>query len=116
MKSGLERLGYSVQPAYMDNFYPSGAEKSSVDIYMHGFVPFNPPVNPGKINVLYLYYPLETANMDKFKNLKHTAEPDWMSLQTELWDFQLAAPTLTTRNCINITRRQKSSSTIHARI
>ena len=91
MKSGLERLGYSVQPAYMDNFYPSGAEKSSVDIYMHGFVPFNPPVNPGKINVLYLYYPLETANMDKFKNLKHTAEPDWMSLQTELWDFQLAA-------------------------
>lgn len=91
MKSGLERLGYSVQPAYMDNFYPSGAEKSLVDIYMHGFVPFNPPVNPGKINVLYLYYPLETANMDKFKNLKHTAEPDWMSLQTELWDFQLAA-------------------------
>lgn len=91
MKSGLERLGYSVQPAYMDNFYPSGAEKSPVDIYMHGFVPFNPPVNPGKINVLYLYYPLETANMDKFKNLKHTAEPDWMSLQTELWDFQLAA-------------------------
>lgn len=91
MKSGLERQGYSVQPAYMDNFYPFGAEKSPVDIYMHGFIPFNPPENPGKTNVLYLYYPLETANMDKFKNLKHTAEPNWMSLQTELWDFQLAA-------------------------
>ena len=27
MKSGLERLGYSVQPAYMDNFYHSGAAR-----------------------------------------------------------------------------------------
>ena len=91
MKSGFERLGYSVQPAYMDNFYPAGSEDSKIDVYMHGFIPFNPPENAEKINVLYLYYPLETSNMEKFKNLKGAVEPDWLSLQTELWDFQLAA-------------------------
>lgn len=91
MKSGFERLGYSVQPAYMDNFYPAGSEDSKIDVYMHGFIPFNPLENAEKINVLYLYYPLETSNMEKFKNLKGADEPDWLSLQTELWDFQLAA-------------------------
>ena len=58
---------------------------------MHGFVPFNPPQNDNKINVLYLYYPLETANSKKYKNLKNVTEPNWMSLQTELWDFDLVA-------------------------
>ncbi len=90
LKSGFERLGYSVSPAYMNNFYPIN-DDSPIDIYMHGFVPFNPPFKPNKTNVLYLYYPLETANMEKFKNIKGINEPEWMSLQTELWDFQLIA-------------------------
>ncbi len=91
LKSGIESLGYSVQPAYMGDFYPAGAEDSNIDIYMHGFIPFNPPANAKKVNALYLYYPLETANMEKFKNSKGLDEPKWMSLQTELWDFELIA-------------------------
>lgn len=91
LKSGLEKLGYSVQPAYADNLYPGGSEKNKIDIYMHGFIPFNPPKSAHKINILYLYYPLETTNTEKFKNLPHIEEPDWMSLQTELWNFDLIA-------------------------
>lgn len=91
LKSGFERLGYSVSPAYMDDFYPASSQNAPIDVYMHGFIPFNPPLNPDKTNVLYLYYPLETANTEKFINLKNIDEPAWMSLQTELWDFQLIA-------------------------
>ena len=91
LKSGFETIGYSVEPAYMENFYSEDASNTPIDVYMHGFIPFNPPVHPEKINVMYLYYPLETAQMQKYHNLKNISEPDWMSLQTELWDFQLIA-------------------------
>ena len=91
LKSGFETIGYSVEPAYMENFYSEDASNIPIDVYMHGFIPFNPPVHPEKINVMYLYYPLETAQMQKYHNLKNISEPDWMSLQTELWDFQLIA-------------------------
>ena len=91
LKSGFETIGYSVEPAYMENFYSEDASNTPIDVYMHGFIPFNPPVHPDKINVMYLYYPLETAQMQKYHNLKNISEPDWMSLQTELWDFQLIA-------------------------
>lgn len=91
LKNGFETIGYSVEPAYMDNFYPQDATDTKIDVYMHGFIPFNPPPHGNKINVMYLYYPLETANTQKFENLKNISEPEWMSLQTELWDFQLIA-------------------------
>ncbi len=91
LKSGFETIGYSVEPAYMENFYSEDASNIPIDVYMHGFIPFNPPVHPEKINVMYLYYPLETAQMQKYHNLKNISESDWMSLQTELWDFQLIA-------------------------
>lgn len=91
LKNGFENLGYSVAPAYMENFYPQDDADTKIDVYMHGFIPFNPPLNDNKINVMYLYYPLETANTQKFNNLKNISEPEWMSLQTELWDFQLIA-------------------------
>ena len=91
LKNGFETIGYSVQPAYLEDFYPQNSFDTKIDVYMHGFVPFNPPPHNDKINVMYLYYPLETANMQKFTNLKNVSEPDWMSLQTELWDFQLVA-------------------------
>ena len=89
LKIGLESIGCSVLPAYMDNLYPEHAKNTDIDIYMHGFVPFNPKKN--KTNVLYLYYPLETANMHKYKNIENTKEPYWYSLQTELWDYDLIA-------------------------
>lgn len=91
LKQGFENIGYSVTPAYMNDLYPQDSLDAPVDVYMHGFIPFNPPINKNKFNVLYLYYPLETANTHKFKNLKDINEPQWMSLQTELWDFQLIA-------------------------
>jgi len=90
-KAGFEKNGLSVQPAFMDNYYPKDADETSIDVYMHGFVPFNPVRTEGKKNVLYLYYPLETANMHKFKNILNVNEPDWYSLQTELWNFDLIA-------------------------
>ena len=91
LERGIERLGHNVIPSFIDNFYPDEHFKSKIDIYMHGFVPFNPPKIDNKINILYLYYPLETANSNKYKNVKNIVEPDWMSLQTELWDFDLVA-------------------------
>lgn len=90
-KSGFEALGYSVEDAYMDNYYPSFPESTKIDVYMHGFVPFNPPKSSDKKNVLYLYYPLETGNMEKYKNIDGAIEPDWYSLETELWNFDLVA-------------------------
>ena len=90
LKSGLEVLGHKVFPAYIDDFYPEDSRNTDVDIYMHGFVPFNPPKDE-KLKVLYLYYPLETANTEKFSNLEGVSEPKWYSLQTELWDYDLVA-------------------------
>ena len=91
LEIGIKKNGHNVISTFIDDFYPKEHDKSKIDIYMHGFVPFNPPKNDNKINVLYLYYPLETANSHKYKNLKNIDEPDWMSLQTELWDFDLIA-------------------------
>ena len=91
LEEGLKKHGHNVVPSFIDNFYPVEQNKSKIDIYMHGFVPFNPPKNDNKINILYLYYPLETANTNKYKNVKDIEEPSWMSLQTELWDFDLVA-------------------------
>ena len=90
-KQGFEDLGYDVEDAYMDNYYPSPLSATKIDVYMHGFVPFNPQKSAHKKNVLYLYYPLETANMEKFNNIDGAIEPDWYSLQTELWNFDLVA-------------------------
>lgn len=89
-KIGIENLGHKVHPAYIDNFYPLESEHTAIDIYMHGFIPFNPPKDD-KVKVLYLYYPLETANTEKFMNLDAVTEPDWYSLETELWDYDLIA-------------------------
>jgi len=89
LKAGFEQDGHTVFPYYIDNFYDN--KHSDVDIYMHGFIPFNPPKEKNKINVMYLYYPLETANMQKYKNLTDAVEPKWYSLETELWNFDLIA-------------------------
>ena len=70
LKQGFEELNYSVEPSYISNFYPKGSEDCLIDVYMHGFVPFNIPLKKGKTNVLYLYYPLEVAQSYKYKNLK----------------------------------------------
>lgn len=91
LQTGIESFGLTAQPAYMGNYYPAGSGKSKIDIYMYGFVPFNPPEDAGKVKVLYLYYPIETANSHKYKNLKNVPTSDWHSLQTELWDFDLIA-------------------------
>ena len=90
LKSGIEALGHKVTPTYIGNFYPEGSQNTDIDIYMHGFIPFNPPKD-NKLKVLYLYYPLETANTEKFKNIENVREPEWYSLQTELWDYDLIA-------------------------
>ena len=90
-KSGFEDLGYSVEDAYMDNYYPSALSATKIDVYMHGFVPFNPKKIANKRNVLYLYYPLETGNMEKYKNIEGVTEPEWYSLETELWNYDLVA-------------------------
>ncbi len=88
LKKGFENLGANVKTYYIGNFY--GDDKSDIDVYMHGFVPFNPPKKKdNRKNVMYLYYPLETSQMHKYKNLKEVSEPDWYSLQTELWDYDL---------------------------
>ena len=89
LKLGLEQGGHKVFPYYIDNFYDD--KHADIDIYMHGFIPFNPPKEKNKINVMYLYYPLETANMQKYKNLTNVSEPRWYSLETELWNFDLIA-------------------------
>ncbi len=89
LKQGLQQTGHNVTPYYIDNFYDD--KNTDIDIYMHGFVPFNPQKEKNKINVMYLYYPLETANMQKYDNLTDAIEPDWYSLQTELWNFDLIA-------------------------
>lgn len=91
LKQGFEELNYSVEPSYISNFYPKGSEDCLIDVYMHGFVPFNIPLKKGKTNVLYLYYPLQVAQSYKYKNLKGVEEPAWYSLQTELWDFDVIA-------------------------
>ncbi len=91
LQKGLERIGYTVQPAYSNDYYPEGSDESTVDIYMHGYIPFNPRRTAHKTNVMYLYYPLETANTHKYQNLVNVTEPDWYSLQTELWNFDLIA-------------------------
>ncbi len=90
LKSGIEALGHQVKPAYIGNYYPEGSQATDIDIYMHGFIPFNPSKDE-KLKVLYLYYPLETANTEKFKNIENIREPEWYSLQTELWDYDLIA-------------------------
>ena len=41
LKKGFENLGANVKTYYIGNFY--GDDKSDIDVYMHGFVPFNPP-------------------------------------------------------------------------
>lgn len=91
LKQGLEDEGYKVQPAYIGNFYPEGSETSGIDIYMHGFAPFNPKKSLNKTNVMYLYYPLVTANTEKYRNLQDVTEPEWYSLETELWNFDIIA-------------------------
>ncbi len=91
LQTGIEALELTVQPAYIGNNYPMGSRESKVDIYMRGFIPFNPPEDADKIKVLYLYYPVETANMHKYKNLKNVLVSNWHSLQTELWDFDVIA-------------------------
>lgn len=89
LKLGFEDLGHKVKPSYMNDYYKKDTLNTDIDVYMHGFVPFNPPKN--KTNVLYLYYPLSTAQSHKYKNLENVVEPDWYSLQTELWDYDLIA-------------------------
>lgn len=91
LKQGFENLGYDVKTSYMNDFYSATDRETSFDVYMHGFIPFNPPHTPNKKNVLYLYYPLETAHMQKYRNLDDITEPDWYSLQTELWNYDLIA-------------------------
>lgn len=92
LKKGFEKQGHNVIPSYIGNFYPKESMNTDIDVYMHGFVPFNPPYNANnKKNVMYLYYPLETAQTHKYKNLKDVTEPQWYSLQTELWDYDLIA-------------------------
>lgn len=91
LKHGLEELGHQVAPMYIDNDKQAEEKQTNIDIYMHGFVPFNPTHSPEKKNILYLYYPLETAHMGKYRNLENVTEPDWYSLQTELWNYDLIA-------------------------
>lgn len=91
LKKGIEKLGHSVVPGYIDSTSTNKNEPLSIDIYMHGFTPYNPQKNNKTINVMYLYYPLETSLMEKYKNLPEVKEPDWYSLQTELWNFDLIA-------------------------
>jgi len=88
---GFEKLGYSVTPSYIDTLQSSESSPFFIDIYMHGFTPFNPLKTKKTTNVMYLYYPLETSFMEKYKNLPQVSEPDWYSLQTELWNFDLIA-------------------------
>ena len=90
-KQGFEELGYQVEASYIDHHSPTKENMTDIDIYMHGFVPFNPQRQSGKKNVLYLYYPLETSHMEKYRNLEDVTEPDWYSLQTELWNYNLIA-------------------------
>ena len=89
LKLGFEELGHNVIPSYINDFYPKEALNTDIDVYMHGFVPFNPL--PNKKNILYLYYPLSTSQMHKYKNLPGVVEPEWYSLQTELSDYDLIA-------------------------
>ncbi len=89
LKAGFEELGHNVTPSYIGDFYPKDTPNTDIDVYMFGFNSFNPPKN--KKNVMYLYYPLEIANSKKYKNLKNIKEPDWYSLQTELWDYDMIA-------------------------
>ena len=42
LEYGIKKLGHNVIPAFIDNFYPEEHTKSQIDIYMHGFVSFNP--------------------------------------------------------------------------
>ena len=91
LQAGIESLGVTVQPAFIGDYYPAGSRKSKTDIYMHGFEPFNPPEDDGKVKVLYAYYPIETANAHKYKNLKNVVSSQWHSLQTEPWDFDVIA-------------------------
>ncbi len=86
LKIGFEENGYSVIDSYQENYYPTQSKNTNFDVYMHGFIPFNPPKD--KLNMLYLYYPLSTAQTHKYQNIEYN-EPYWMSLQTELWDYQL---------------------------
>lgn len=88
LKKGFEALGYSVKDTYQGSY---DTPDTKIDVYMHGFVPFNPANDTHKTNVLYLYYPLETANMNKFINIEGAKEGDWYSLQTELWNFDVVA-------------------------
>lgn len=91
LKAGFEELGHNVKDFYIDDLGGDDSIKTDVDIYMHGFVPYNPKKRDNKSNVMYLYYPLETANSFKYKNLSNIQEKDWYSLQTELWEFDLIA-------------------------
>ena len=91
LKVGFEKLGHNVVTSYIEDFYPKESQETNIDVYMHGFVPFNPIKETNKKNVMYLYYPLETAQTHKYKNLKDAKEPYWYSLQTELWDYDLIA-------------------------
>ena len=91
LKVGFEKLGHNVVTSYIEDFYPKESLETNIDVYMHGFVPFNPIKKTSKKNVMYLYYPLETAQTHKYKNLKDAKEPYWYSLQTELWDYDLIA-------------------------
>lgn len=87
LKKGFENLGANVTPSYIGNFYDDN--DTDIDVYMHGFVPFNPKKVKGKTDVMYLYYPLETSQTHKYKNIKNVNEPEWYSLQTELWDYDV---------------------------
>ncbi len=90
-KQGFESLGHQVMDTYIGNHYKDQTNQTDIDIYMHGFIPFNPSHSPKKKNILYLYYPLETSHMEKYYNLENVTEPDWYSLQTELWNYDLIA-------------------------
>ena len=91
LKTGLEYLKHNVTASYIDE--NNIDEHTDIDVYMRGFVPYNPPkkINKNKKNIMYLYYPIELSQTSKYKNLKEVIEPDWYSLQTELWDFDLIA-------------------------
>lgn len=91
LKLGFEDLGHTVYPSYIDDLEQKNEQKLDIDVYMHGFTPYNPDKNTHTKNILYLYYPLETSQMQKYNNLAGAMEPDWYSLQTELWNFDLIA-------------------------
>ena len=88
LAKGFENIGNTVIPSYIDSVNEPDINLD-IDVYMKGFIPFNPNKNNSTINVLYLYYPIETSNTKKYKNINNIKEKSWYSLQTELWNFDI---------------------------